>query len=996
MGRQDERLDRKGIDRRRLLKRAASFLGCVADPKGSDDRVIFSVCLACNARCGIRAVVKDGRLTALKGNPYHPYNMLGQPLSYGAPLSQALSDQSATVCAKAIDSISYVYSPYRVLVPLKRAGKRGEGRFEPISWDQLIEEISKGGRLFAHLGEDRDLPGLAELDSDEPVDPSDPGLGPKRNAFVFISGRMQHGRKAFIDRFVKQAFGSRNRIGHTDICGLGFRMGNFTMTEGKQVEMKADPWEAEYILVFGANIYSALQPGVNTYGAAVAMRSSKGRLRFSVVDPRGHAAVSHASRWVAVRPGHDAALAMGMMRWMIENGAINHDYLSAPNLGAAQRLGNGAYCNASHLVIVEPGHKDEGRFLRLSHLMRQCPAGEEQAFVVLDAGAQGEMHLPVHFEKTARALYDAEALLMDANGKGIRVKSAFRLLKESVFQNGLSEYATISGVDEEEIASLAKEFSSYGPRAAVCQYHGAGNYVGGSHASYAIALLNVLVGSVETRGGYMSGGGQAGGWRDGFCQLGTFPGARRPKGVAISREKARYEESLEFRKRGYPAKRPWFPFTKGGLCVETMAGIDEAYPYGCKVLFTYFFNPVYSIPGGYRFIDTLEDPDKVPLHVSIDIGINESNIYADYIVPDVTFAEGHYGWLAPHAPAQRFTALRTPVIEPLTGKTRDGRPFCLETFLIDLALALDLPGFGKGAIPSKEGDLDLFRAEEFYLRGMANIVLSAGVPEATGHEIGFVQENYPVAQFRDLLPRPIWRRLCYALARGGIFLPREGLFSGNSFLHGVKRVVLYNERLSGIRNSLDGSRFSGTVELVLPADSQGQNLIERDKREFPFTLVTHKLNIHTQSRTIWHRIARQIMPENHVYIHEADAAALGIGTGDLVRVSSRSTSAKGGVVGRAKVGPMIRRGCIAISNHYGHSQLGASPLRVGRASEVFLGGPSVAKADRLLPDPSLGRGINSNFVTNLDPALANTPMVDLLGGIPDFSSTQVRIQRISG
>ncbi len=147
-----------------------------------------------------------------------------------------------------------------------------------------------------------------------------------------------------------------------------------------------------------------------------------------------------------------------------------------------------------------------------------------------------------------------------------------------------------------------------------------------------------------------------------------------------------------------------------------MSGIDERYPYSRKALFAYFYNPVYSTPGGYRYVETRQNSDKAPLHVSIDIGINESNFYADYIVPDVTYLEGHYGWLNPHAPALKFTGVRIPCLEPLTGRTNDNKPFCLETLLIGLPLALTLPGFGEKAIPDKNDTMHpLKTAENFYL-----------------------------------------------------------------------------------------------------------------------------------------------------------------------------------------------------------------------------------------------------------------------------------------
>ncbi len=959
----------------------------------SDVQVVHSVCLACNARCGIRSVVRDGRLESCSGNPYHPYNQQGRVVPYDTPVQQTLG-LASPVCAKAHDSINYVYNPYRLLRPLKRSGPRGSGRFEPIGWDRLITELTEGGNLFAHLGEDRDVPGIRDLDSDAPLDPSAPELGPVRNGFVFISGRMQTGRKEFIDRFVKHSLGSINRIGHTDICGLGFRMGNLALTEKKAVELKADPWGAEYILVFGANIYEALQPGVNTYGAAIARRSARGEVRFVVIDPRAQHAAVHADDWLPVRPGTDGALAMAMIRRMIEKRSCNTAYLAAPNNAAAAALGHGCYCNATHLVIDDPAHGNNLRFLRMRDLRPADATEDDDRYVVLN-----ENGAPVPFDTVNRALLDRETTVSDGSGNRIRVKTAFRMMKEGVMAHSMDEYARLCGIDRAKIEQVADTFAAHSTRAAVCQYHGAGNYANGTYAAYAVAMLNCLVGSVGVRGGYLNSGGGAASPMRGLYDLKDFPGRRVPRGVRISREKARYEKSSEFARKkaatgsGYPAGRPWFAFTKGGLSVESLAGIDARYPYPCRILFTYFYNPLYSTPGGSRFRRTLEDTARVPLHVSIDTCINESNLYADYIVPDITFAEGHYGWLTPHAPALRFTAVRTPAIEPLTPATEDGRPYCLETLLIDLAVRAGLPGFGDRAIAGADGArYPLRRAEDFYLRGFANIAHNAGLPEASDREAEFVHRNYPVARFRDRLSESQWRRTCYLLCRGGVFHPYEEMFAGNRFRHGVPRVVLYNEELAACRNSLTGERFSGTLAWSPPADSAGVALAERD-REYPLTLVSHKMNVHTQSRSTSYRHAMELFPENYVVLHEEDARALGVADGDRVRLVSRSNP--GGISGRVRTGRLIRPGCVAVSIHYGHTQHGASRLAVQDAEQVFLGGRRVTDENGLVPDPKLGAGLNPNMVSRLDEHLDNTPLVDLTGGIPDFSSTRVRIIRHS-
>ena len=958
-----------------------------------DVKVVHSVCLACNARCGVRGVVKDNRLVNIDGNPYHPYNMNFEALEYGTPVKNSLS-VSSPVCGKSIDTGNHSYSPYRILKPLKRSGPRGSGRFEPIEWDQLVREVTDGGKLFEHLGEDRYVDGLKALNSDDPIDSKAPELGPVRNGFVFITGRLQSGRQDFIDRFVKQAMGSKNRIGHTDICGLGFRMGNWTFTEKKQWELKADPESAEYILVFGANIYEALQPGINTYGALVAKRSSEKKLEFVVVDPRATKASAHAKEWVPVRPGQDGALAMGMIQWIIENDRHNTDFLSSPNLEEAGKRGFGACSNASHLVIVDPSHPENGKFLRIKNIDPSKAGEQGNDHVVLAP----DTNKPIASEDADSAILDAEYTATDSSGKQIKVKTAFRLMKEGVMEHTPDEYSSYSGVPKAQIERVARDFTSHGTRAAVTPYHGAGNYVSGTYASYAVAVLNAMVGSVDMRGGYLKGGGGSGSQKSGLYEIAKFPGAVKGSGATISREKSSYEKTSEYRRKksktgsGYPSERPWFPFSRGGLSVEAMSGIDQQYPYACRALFTYLYNPVYSIPGGYRYKETLTDNKKVPLHVSFDIAVNESNIYADYIVPDLSYIEGHYGWLTPHAPANRFTGIRTPIVKPMTGSTKDGRPFCTETFLVDLAERIGLPGFGNDAIPDREGKMyPLHRAEDFYLRAFANIAYNAKVPDAAAEETAYVEKNYPVAGFKTIIPVDQWKKVCYMLARGGVFNKYEDGFEGDKFKYGVKRVALYNEELAGTRNTISGELFPGTLKYIPPMNSSGQRLDVVDA-DYPFTVVTYKKALHTQSRSLWFKYCMEVAPSNFIEIYEGDAKKMGINESDTVKLVSRSN--EGGITGQAHLTRLVRPGCIAVSFHFGHRQFGASALEVENGATVFNGDGDIYGKNGLIPDPKYRAGLNFNDVARLDERMGNTPMVDLVGGIPDFSSTRVKIIKI--
>ena len=83
-----------------------------------------SVCDICapGPHCGITCYVKDGKLIKVEGTREHPTN-------------------HGLLCPKGLATRQYVYRKDRVLTPLRRMGARGEGKFEPISWEEAWQEI---------------------------------------------------------------------------------------------------------------------------------------------------------------------------------------------------------------------------------------------------------------------------------------------------------------------------------------------------------------------------------------------------------------------------------------------------------------------------------------------------------------------------------------------------------------------------------------------------------------------------------------------------------------------------------------------------------------------------------------------------------------------------------------------------------------------------------------------------------------------------------------
>ncbi|MDA9983126.1 twin-arginine translocation signal domain-containing protein, partial [Gammaproteobacteria bacterium] len=166
------------------------------NPIESQEDILYTVCQMCHSRCGVRAKVKDGILVKLDGNPYHPNNRDVDPgrLPYDTSPGTAWKDLGR-MCLKGQAGLQTVYDPYRVTGPLRRAGPRNSGLWEPISWETAFSDIA--GQIN----------GLIPLEErDEPIDPGRPELGPKRNQLAFAPGRSVE--KEMSERIWKHAWGT--------------------------------------------------------------------------------------------------------------------------------------------------------------------------------------------------------------------------------------------------------------------------------------------------------------------------------------------------------------------------------------------------------------------------------------------------------------------------------------------------------------------------------------------------------------------------------------------------------------------------------------------------------------------------------------------------------------------------------------------------------------------------------------------------------------------
>ncbi|MCM2334466.1 MAG: molybdopterin-dependent oxidoreductase, partial [Anaeromyxobacteraceae bacterium] len=458
---------------------------------GKVENGLHTVCLNCNTGCGIKVKILDGVAAKIDGNPYSPWTM-NPHLPMATELGAAAKVDGA-ICPKGQAGHQGAYDPYRITRVLKRTGKRGEGKWKSVPFDEAIDEIVKGGKLFADVPgeEQREVAGLASLWAlrdpkvfeemgadvaklrkkkmtvaefkqkhaahlDELIDPDHPDFGPRNNQFVYMWGRKKGGRSDFSKRFY-EAFGTANFHGHTTVCQGSLYFACKAMSEqytgdgfkdGQKFYWQADLENSEYVVFVGANLFDA-NYGPPNRTPRITQRLVDGTLKIAVLDPRFSKLASKAGPggWIPVKPGADAAFAMGMTRWILENKRYDARFLANANKAAAAADKEATWSNGAWLVKL--GKDGEpGGFLRASEIglrpkeVRKDKDGKEIEFEWLVVLKDGK---PVAFDPND----DKEAvegdLFVDAElpagqAGAVRVKTGLQIMQETAAQKTIAEY----------------------------------------------------------------------------------------------------------------------------------------------------------------------------------------------------------------------------------------------------------------------------------------------------------------------------------------------------------------------------------------------------------------------------------------------------------------------------------------------------------------------------------------------------------------------------
>ena len=520
------------------------------------ERRVSGWCALCRSRCGCISVVRDGRLVAVERNPDHP--------------------TGRALCAKGQSAPDLVYSPDRLLHPLKRTRPKGDP--DPgwvcIGWDEALDLAAS--KLLR----------IAEED------------GPEGVAFAITtpSGTSISDSLPWLERLMR-AFGSPNNVYGTEICNWHKdHATRYTFGAGIGTP---DLDSAGCVLLWGHNPTGAWL----AQGQRVNEAKARGA-RLVVVDPRRAGLAAKADEWLRVRPGTDGALALGIAGVMIEEGWFDRGFLED-------------WSNGPFLVVDEEG--SAGSRARTDGL----PRG--RLLAASDLAAGGDPDHPVAWragEGTPEAV-DPGAPAGPGPGPGAKwaLEGSFRVRTaagEVACRTAFSRYRDlcreypperverITGVPARQVRAAARLLWKSRP-VAYYAWSGVGQHTNATQTDRAISLLYALTGSRGRRGGNVE-----------FAAVpaGDVSGAELPAPAA---------PTLGIRER--PLGPP-----RSGWCTsrDFYRAVLEREPYPVRGLVAFGANLLVSHAAAARGAEALR---RLDFYVHADLYLNPTAEHADLVLP---------------------------------------------------------------------------------------------------------------------------------------------------------------------------------------------------------------------------------------------------------------------------------------------------------------------------------------------------------------------------
>ncbi|MGH7906923.1 MAG: molybdopterin-dependent oxidoreductase, partial [Candidatus Binataceae bacterium] len=239
--------------------------------------LIPTICFNCEAGCGLLAYVdrETFQIRKFEGNPAHP-------------------GSRGRNCAKGPATINQVNDPERIRYPLRRLGKRGEGKWERVSWDDVLEDL--GARIRAAIVEDR------------------------KTEVMYHVGRPGH--ELIYNQRVLHAWGIDGHNSHTNICSAGARTG-YAFWHGAD-RPSPDHANARFILLLSSHLEAGHY--FNPHAQRIIDAKSRGA-KICVIDTRLSNTAAKSDYWLATWPGTEAAVLLAICRIIVHEGWFNAEFV---------------------------------------------------------------------------------------------------------------------------------------------------------------------------------------------------------------------------------------------------------------------------------------------------------------------------------------------------------------------------------------------------------------------------------------------------------------------------------------------------------------------------------------------------------------------------------------------------------------------------------------------------------------------------------------------
>ncbi len=253
----------------------------MSDETAATTRVVKAACPHdCPDTCAMLVTVDQGRVIRIQGDPDHP------------PTHGAL-------CTKVSRYAERTYHDERVLHPLKRVGPKGAGQWQRVSWVQALDDIAARLQRTA----------------------ADPAKGPQAILPYSYAGTMGLVQgESMAARFFNRLGASR--LDRTICSSAGGEA--LAATYGSKVGMHVEDFaQAKLILIWGSNSITS-----NLHFWTFAQAAKRAGAKLVCIDPRRTETADKCHQHIALLPGTDGALALGVMHELIVSDWLDHDYLT--------------------------------------------------------------------------------------------------------------------------------------------------------------------------------------------------------------------------------------------------------------------------------------------------------------------------------------------------------------------------------------------------------------------------------------------------------------------------------------------------------------------------------------------------------------------------------------------------------------------------------------------------------------------------------------------